>query len=83
MAKDDGGSAFPVQLGDVPEGHYAVGSSGMSLRDWYKGQALAGGLIAHLYDELSEQSRSWDEFCELIATCAEDIADAMLKEREK
>lgn len=36
-AINDGGSAFPF-----PADHTCNGSNGMSLRDWFAGQALAG-----------------------------------------
>ena len=38
---DDGGPAFPSNM-QVPEGHWATGSSGMSVRTWLSGQALIG-----------------------------------------
>lgn len=36
-SKDDGGPAFPR-----PASEYTSGERGMSLRDWFAGQALAG-----------------------------------------
>lgn len=44
MAKNDGGPAFPQRT----ENEYGVGffDPGMSLRDWFAGQALAGDLAA-------------------------------------
>lgn len=39
---NDGGQAFPAQAMFSPEMGTVAGWSGMSLRDWYAGQALAG-----------------------------------------
>jgi hypothetical protein len=61
---NDGGSAFPRHAYD---GHY-----GMTLRDWFAGQALAG-LIA-------DQSR--DGSADDRARYAYAYADAMLRARE-
>lgn len=69
MSKD-GGPAFPV----VTEA--AVGSHGLSLRDYFAGQALAGMLGA-------VDLRSSDPSPELIAGWAYGHADAMLREREE
>ena len=44
MSERDGGPAFPIQPPRASPGEWASGawSSGMSLRDWFAGQALAG-----------------------------------------
>jgi len=47
---------------------------GMSLRDWFAGMALIGELSADRNDRLTE---------EIICQRAWNMADAMLKEREK
>lgn len=63
----DGGPAFP----QTPSEYFAP--TGMSLRDWFAGQALAGiGLAAMQKYQYPE---SW-------AKQAYDLADAMLKARE-
>lgn len=71
---DDGGPAFPT----VPLNHgydpetagFGTGSqTGLSLRDWFAGQALTG-LNHELYD--SDGAAFW----------AYDIADAMLQQRK-
>lgn len=69
----DGGPAFPH--GSL-ESIYA--ESGMSLRDWFAGQALSGGW-------LSEQAvmHSMVNTPMNLAKEAYNIADAMLAEREK
>ena len=64
---DTGGPAFPT----APEAMNA-GSDGMTLRDWFAGQAMAGIVHAHGYpqpNEYASQAYAW--------------ADAMLAERAK
>jgi len=39
---DDGGPAFPVPDTVYPSGQVQPGSWGMTLRDWFAGQALIG-----------------------------------------
>jgi|688.fasta_scaffold232506_2 hypothetical protein len=67
---NDGGQAFPA--GNPTHG----GHEGMTLRDWFAGQALAG-MISGL-DAKSEGSQA----IKPIAEAAYDFADAMLKARE-
>jgi hypothetical protein len=77
VSKDPaGGPAFPLQsIG--PE--FAPGHSGMTLRDWFAGQALAG-LCA-----LQECAPAFEgeTLSETMAALAYMQADAMLAEREK
>lgn len=65
----DGGTAFPTQ----PLGSDGLpcweASRGMSLRDYFAGQAAQGHL-------------GTDEAALLIARCAYEVADAMLAARE-
>jgi hypothetical protein len=63
MKKNDGGQAFPRSSG-LP---------GMSLRDWFAGQALTG-FAANTVD---------DKYTAQLAKSAYAIADAMLAERAK
>ena len=65
--KNDGGPAFPRTL-------LLSECRGMSLRDWYAGQALRS---------LSNWSDSKNNAQEAVAKACYDYADAMLKEREK
>ena len=61
--KTNGGPAFPSS--DTQSGY-----QGMSMRDWFAGQALAGMSIA-------------TETHERLAAIAYELADAMLKQRAK
>ena len=63
--KDDGGPAFPVVTATIR--HY----NGMSLRDWFAGQALAGWLAG----ETTPDDHS-------AARYAYAVADAMIAARE-
>jgi hypothetical protein len=69
MTDDDiktGGPAFPISLPGCGDN----GASGMTLRDWFAGQALAG---LQLRVQGAENAADW----------AYLIADAMLKRRSK
>lgn len=74
-ARDNGGQAFPT--GEHTNG----GHDGMTLRDWFAGQALAG-MLAHStrYRPRDGAPANWHE---AIAEEATQIADAMLRERAK
>ena len=49
---DEGGFAFPMNEKNSAGSHYHS-HSGMSLRDWFAGQALAG-LMAHPFEDGSD-----------------------------
>ncbi len=80
MSTPDGGPAFPrvfQYTGHDEEGGTATISEehpGMSLRDWFAGQALCGVLSNPRIDFNKEKD---------IAKGAFEHADAMLKERER
>lgn len=74
MPKNDGGPAFPVDLVDVHT------KSGMSLRDWFAGQALIGGLAQMAHPSID---MSYDIDTTKMATSCYAFADAMLAERAK
>lgn len=76
-AANDGGPAFPVP--DSHPGAVQVGTNGMSLRDWFAGQALAGMLSAFAK---GSSDGGPARFHEANCTTAYDIADAMLRARE-
>lgn len=72
-AIDNGGPAFPIPEQQFSDGVTIVssqGAPGMSLRDWFAGQALANPYTTHE----SEPGR--------IARWAYQIADAMLAARK-
>lgn len=76
---NDGGPAFPVKrvCRDSQGIDHEIHEQGMSLRDWFAGQALAG-LASNCTDAgLS----TW--LPDSIAVRAYDYADAMLAAREK
>ena len=74
MSDKDGGPAFPGQ----PRDTFASSlPAGMSLRDWFAGQALIG--ILSNQESLPVNSRASDT----IASWAYFFADAMLAERAK
>ena len=72
---DDGGPAFPVSLGSLHDQYFA--SHGMSLRDWFAGQALAGLMAATAHPESGGPSHSYGGHDGLART-AYAFADAML-----
>lgn len=73
---DDGGPAFPVQpsaaLSPITDFGGNDISSGMTLRDWFAGQALAGSVTL---------KGGWDSLEQLTASTYE-VADAMLAARK-
>lgn len=73
----DGGPAFPVHggyEGDDPRNHILGG--GMSLRDWFAGQALAGMLA-----DPNVRHADLDALAAAVARESYGFADAMLKAR--
>ena len=82
---DDGGPAFPqtpIINGNgevVTSGMYFAEGPGMSLRDWFAGQAMAG--ILFISNSVKNESKQPAE--KLIATTAYLMADAMLAARKE
>lgn len=72
---NDGGPAFPG--GSHINGEYDLVSDGMSLRDWFAGQALAGWMA----DPNSIPSAH--DNAKAISESVYKMADAMLAERGK
>lgn len=80
---NDGGPAFPC--GYHPDGNSAD-QGGMSLRDWFAGQALVGVMASHRPGDdwpAKAAARQGVEPQDVIAAGAYDIADAMLKARKE
>ena len=72
-------NAFPSVCQDDP-GH-PVSAPGMSLRDWFAGQALSSVMADIDVVMMSrENGRTWTE---TVARTSYDIADAMIIERER
>ena len=71
--RHDGGPAFPC-LGNVGHNSDWVSDDGMSLRDWFAGQALAGIL---------SNPNIENAYFKIDAGLAYDAADAMLAARSE
>lgn len=77
---DDGGQAFPTPgLSDLPNGDFIYPNSGMSLRDWFAGQMIAG-LACHAFGMSDEELPKEASRC---AAFSYAVADAMIEERAK
>ena len=72
---NDGGPAFPV--------YTEVRFSGMSLRDWFAGQALPAVIDAYCKPEANGPCIGTDHFLANVPVHAYRMADAMMKAREK
>ena len=85
----DGGPAFPTEARALfPTNKASFWCDGMSLRDWFAGMALQGVLGSHANLEnhmaMIETSQKKGVMCsEFVAVVAYELADAMLKERDK
>lgn len=77
--RDDGGNAFPAQpVFKLPDGvQMVVDQGGMSLRDYFAGQALAG-MVAVYWNKTFEDLRDND-----YADAAYALADAMIEARKR
>lgn len=79
---NDGGPAFPVTADVLTDFSISAGNrrlTGMSLRDWFAGQAVAG-ISGHLS---GPKQREGETVAQAHARWSYDIADAMLAERAK
>jgi hypothetical protein len=72
---NDGGRAFPR-----PAAGYSGSQEGMTLRDYFAGQALAAILVNASADDGSFKSAK--ELCDIAAPVAYIAADAMIVARE-
>lgn len=97
MVRDDGGPAFPVLGRELTDMTGAVVTSGMTLRDWYAGQAI-NALVSQSHagpKDWTVMGHGWGEDCandlnkhstvvaSTLAAFAFKIADALLAERNK
>ena len=79
---DDGGQAFPSHPALYSSADQAE-AQGMSLRDWFAGQALAGMMAnQRLLYLLVPKNMSQNEADELVARQAYASADAMIAARK-
>ena len=72
---DDGGPAYPCHTNPLP-GRLANAPQGMTLRDWFAGQALAGHLA------YSHPQSVMGVFIPETAKTAYELADAMIEARK-
>ena len=79
---NDGGPAFPLGTSSNSEAEHmmAVGTGGMSLRDWFAGQALAGIEAASAHPDVD---LTIDPDFDMTASYCYRMADAMLAAREE
>jgi hypothetical protein len=76
MAENNGGAAFPLMSHTDCHGYRHEREGGMTLRDYFAGQALAG-VLASPHTNLPEV------FDSNVAESVYAMADAMLAERDK
>jgi len=76
MTKNTGGPAFP-EIGNIAHNSDWQNESGMTLRDWFAGQALLG-ILANPTVRQADKSMSGEE---ALARTAYAVADAMIKAR--
>jgi hypothetical protein len=74
---NDGGPAFPSTIQYFPDDKNANEEQGMTLRDWFAGQALAG-LVCDGITVTEENVYGIEDTASLAYACA----DAMLRARE-
>ncbi len=92
----DGGPAFPCSIQELTKEPHEFGNTrsrtvdhpGMSLRDWFAGQALQGAMQVIYSDEGADALRAVREVTGIsadgiLADQAYVLADAMLARREK
>lgn len=93
--RKDGGPAFPAAIAITEAGDVYHGYDGMTLRDWFAGQAILTAYNDLRADERDETRRTLNSGKELlpfsdvythpdhIAEVAYDIADSMIVERNR
>lgn len=72
-----GGAAFPY----VVPPNFIEGEQGMTLRDYFAGQVLAGSFAS--FSQANGTYEEWKNALENVAPMAYDIADDMIRERNK
>lgn len=81
--KEDGGPAFPCDVHKAGPYGQKIGKHvpGMSLRDWFAGQALDGILAA--WYQTKDKNVMADDKMGMFAYWAYGMADAMIAEKDK
>lgn len=83
MSKDTGGPAFPCPELRLDDGTGVVAAcDGMTLRDYFAGQALIP-FVGHCLDQAQEKGDTAEIAAKRYARSAYFIADAMIAERNK
>lgn len=77
--RNDGGPAFPVRDANRLGHTYCV-ASGMTLRDWFAGHALAG--LSSSTEVMKAVPMGPGNLARYLASMSYEFADAMLKARE-
>jgi hypothetical protein len=78
---NDGGPAFPVPENVAWDEHHNTAVAGMSLRDWFAGQAMKSLILDAWYQD--QPSEPMGKCSPPIARDAYTMADAMLRAREE
>lgn len=79
MSNDTGGPAFPYSYATPNEFRF---QSGMTLRDWFAGQALAG-IAVNLSNDNIQELADGIKGGNIITEAAYAIADSMISKRSK
>ena len=74
----NGGPAFPRPVGDTKSGLWNGVQDGMTLRDWFAGQSLAG-----LLSNPGSRDGQFIKTAKDFAKYSYQAADAMIAERDK
>ena len=81
---DDGGPAFPRPVSHSDEGGTHFGFTGMTLRDYFAGQALHGLLSGDEYRLVKQEADERGlKRSTVLAPFSYDIANAMLAARQR
>lgn len=78
MPKYNGGQAFP----QTHEALNVKGCEGMSLRDYFAGQAIIGLCSRERFQDDMKEHKSADYVVDQLANDGFKVADAMIKARE-
>jgi hypothetical protein len=76
-------AVFDEDGGIFGEGEFRWGQPGMSLRDWFAGQALSGMLASGRDQSIAVQAAGWKFHSRELSEVAYAVADDMLTSRAK